>query len=213
AGEKIDQGQPIEVKGKKVVIIGGGDTGSDCLGTALRQRAACLVQIELLPQPPECRSQDFPWPHYPLILKTSSSHQEGGQRVWSVLTKSFIGKKGCLEKLSCVRVEFKKSNSKGCPIMKEIKGSEFQIEADIAILALGFLHPRHSGLLSQLKVGLDARGNVKTDDSYRTSLEKVFSAGDMRRGQSLVVWAIQEGRQAAFHIDKYLTGESDLGPI
>jgi len=203
-GEDIPRGQLIDAKNKKVVIIGGGDTGADCVGTAHRQGASCVVQIEVLPQPPECRNADSPWPTYPLLLKTSTSHQEGGERQWAVLTKRFIGEKGCLKKLLCVRVEFSQKNEKGCPIMREIPGSEFEVEADLVILAIGFLHPQHSGLLRELAVELDERGNVKTDENYATSLKGVFSAGDMRRGQSLIVWAIFEGRSAANHINNYL---------
>jgi glutamate synthase (NADPH/NADH) small chain len=209
AGAPLPQGERIDVKGKRVVVIGGGDTGSDCVGTAHRQQAACVVQIELLPQPPECRTQEFPWPQYPMILKTSSSHEEGGQRQWTVLTKRFTGKNGRVHKLSCVKVEFS-GGDKTCPAMTEVKGSEFEIEADMAILALGFVHPQYAGLLEGFRVELDPRKNVKTDDSYMTSVEGVFSAGDMRRGQSLIVWAISEGRRAAHAIDFYLMGKSNL---
>jgi glutamate synthase (NADPH/NADH) small chain len=213
AGEKIPRNESINAKGKKVVVIGGGDTGADCVGTAHRQGASCVVQIEVLPRPEECRTSAYPWPAYPPLLKTTSSHEEGGQRHWAVLTKRFIGKDGSVRKLSCVNVEFVMSAEKGCSVMKESQGSEFEIDADLAILAVGFLHPVHSGLLRDLKVGLDTRGNVKTDDKFMTSVKKVFSAGDMRRGQSLVVWAISEGRRAAYHIDKYLMGESGLPEI
>ena len=200
----------IDAKGKRVVVIGGGDTGSDCVGTAVRQGAGCVVQIEVLPKPAECRTEDYPWPKYPLLLKTTTSHEEGGERHWAVMTNRFNGEKGRVKKISCVRVEFPKVNGKACPSMKEVAGSEFEIAADLVILAVGFLHPQHSGLLAKLKVGLDPRGNVKAGENYMTSVEKVFSAGDMRRGQSLVVWAISEGRRAAEAIDKYLMGESNL---
>jgi glutamate synthase (NADPH/NADH) small chain len=210
AGEKIPKEELIDCHGKKVIVIGAGDTGSDCIGTAHRQGAKCVVQIELLPQPPECRPADLPWPKYPLILKTSSSHEEGGERHWQVLTKRFIGRDGSINKLSCVKVEFAKTNGRTCPTIREIPGSEFEIEADLVILAMGFLHPEHSGLLTQLNVEFDAKGNVKTGENYMTSVKKVFSAGDMRRGQSLVVWAIAEGRRCAYFIDKYLMGESSL---
>lgn len=194
AGEKVLKEELIDAKNKKVVVIGGGDTGSDCVGTAHRQGASCVVQIEILSQPPECRSQEYPWPRYPVILKSSSSHEEGGERHWSVSTRKFIGKRGAVEKLFCERS----------------KGETFEIEADLVIIAAGFLRPEHSGLLDELKVSLDEKGNVKTDENYMTSVKKVFSAGDMRRGQSLVVWAIAEGRKAAYAIDKYLMGESNL---
>ena len=210
AGEKVPADKIIDAKGKKVVVIGGGDTGSDCVGTAHRQGAACVVQIEVLPKPAECRTDDYPWPGYPLLLKTTSSHEEGGERHWAVLTKRLIGEKGCVKRLSCVKVAFEKAGGNACPVMKETPGSAFEIEADLVILAVGFLHPEHSGLLADLGVGFDERGNVKTGASYMTSVEKVFSAGDMRRGQSLVVWAISEGRRAAHCIDKHLMGESNL---
>jgi len=210
AGMDLPKEGLIDVKGKKVIVIGGGDTGADCVGTAHRQKAKCVVQIELLPQPPGCRTPDFPWPKYPLLLKTSSSHEEGGERHWQVLTKRFIERNGALKKLSCVKVEFVETNNKTCPVMKEVPASEFEIEADYVILAMGFLHPEHSGLLAQLGVAFDERGNVKTDENYMASIKKVFSAGDMRRGQSLVVWAISEGRRAAYCMDMFLMGESHL---
>jgi len=189
-GETFTKDKLIDAKGKKVVVIGGGDTGADCMGTAHRQGAACVVQIEVLSKPPECRSPNHPWPVYPSILKTTSSHEEGGERHWEVTTKRFIGEKGSVKKLSCVKA-----------------GGEFEIEADMVILAVGFIHPEHPGLLADLNVGLNERGNVKTDPEFMTSVDKVFSAGDMRRGQSLVVWAISEGRSSADCIDKYLMGE------
>lgn len=210
AGEQVPSSEVIDAKGKKVVVIGGGDTGADCVGVAHRQGAASVVQIEVLPKPPEHRTQACPWPRYALLLKTTSSHEEGGERHWSVLTKRFIGEKGFVKKLSCVKVEFVKVEGKDQPGMREIPGSEFEIEADRVILAVGFLHPEHSELLTDLQVALDPRGNVKTDVNYKTSVEKVFSAGDMRRGQSLIVWAIAEGRRAAHCIDRYLMGESHL---
>ena len=213
----MDEGQ-LDAKGKRVLVIGGGDTGADCVGTANRQGACCVVQIEVMPKPPECRAQDMPWPKYPMILKTSSSHEEGGERQWAVLTKRFIGEGGKVypersrrvKKVSCVRADFSQKDDKSCPLMKEIPGSEFEIEADLILLAVGFLHPEHQGLLKDLKVELDPRGNVKTNDNYMTSRKGVFSAGDMRRGQSLIVWAISEGRRAARAIDEYLMGKSDL---
>lgn len=209
AGEMVSADKIIDAKDKKVVVIGGGDTGADCVGVAHRQGASCVVQIELLPQPPECRSPDYPWPKYPMILKTSSSHEEGGSRLWQVLTKKFIGEDGRVKKLSCVRVEFEK-DAKDCLVIKEIPGSEFEIEADLVILALGFLHPEKKGLIEALKLELDSFGNIKTDEKYMSSVKRVFSAGDVRRGQSLIIWAIQEGRRAAHHIDKYLMGKTHL---
>jgi len=210
AGEEIPKEELIDAKDKKVVVIGGGDTGSDCVGTANRQGAACVVQIEVLPKPEECRSDDYPWPMYPLLLKTSSSHEEGGQRHWAVLTEKFVGKNGKVKKLISKRVEFEKTEENTCPVMKEIPGSEFEIDADLVILAVGFLHPVHTGLLTELGVEFDEKGNIKTDSDYGTSISKVFSAGDMRRGQSLVVWAISEGRKAAHSIDKFLMKRSNL---
>jgi glutamate synthase (NADPH/NADH) small chain len=209
-GKRIPRKQSIHAKGKKVVVIGGGDTGADCVGTAHRQGAKSVVQIEVMPKPPECRTEDYPWPRYPLLLKSSTSHQEGGERQWSVLTKKFIDKKGKVIKLLCAQVEFKQDESGTCPVMNEIPGSEFEIEADLVILAIGFVHPEHEGLLSDLHLERDKRGNVKTDDTFMTSVKRIFAAGDMHRGQSLIVWAISEGRQAAYHIDKFLMGSSQL---
>lgn len=210
AGKKIPAAESINAKSKKVVVIGGGDTGADCVGVAHRQGAACVVQIELLPRPDECRSQDSPWPKYPLILKTSTSHEEGGERQWSILTKRFVGDKGWVKKLSCIKVEFAGRDKNACPVMKEVVGTEFEIDADLVILAMGFVHPEKKGLLEELAIELDSRGNVKTDDNFMTSQPGIFSCGDMRRGQSVVVWAISEGRRAAHCIDKYLMGYSNL---
>jgi len=211
-GENIPYEKLIDAKGKRVVVIGGGDTGADCVGVANRQGAACVVQIEIMPKPAVCRDKDYPWPKYPLLLKSSTSHEEGVSRDWSVLTKKFIGDSGKVKKLSCVKVEFKK-DAKGCPLMQEIAGSEFEIDADLVVLALGFLHPEKKGLIQELKLGLDAKGNVKTDNSFMTSEKGVFACGDMHRGQSLVVWAISEGRAAARNIDKFLMGKSVLPAI
>ncbi len=209
-GKEFPQEEILDARGKNVVVIGGGDTGSDCVGTANRQGAACVVQIELLPQPGEERTEEHPWPVFPLILKTTSSHEEGAEREWQVLTKRFSGSDAQVKKLECVRVEFERDGKTGRNVIKEMSGSEFEIEADMVVIAAGFLHPEHEGLLESFGVETDDRGNVKTDDSKKTSEEKVFSAGDMRRGQSLVVWAVSEGRKAAFSIDRYLTGESRL---
>ncbi|MCX5696315.1 MAG: glutamate synthase subunit beta [Candidatus Omnitrophica bacterium] len=190
-GEKIPPAALIDARDRNVVVLGGGDTGSDCVGTALRQGARCVTQVEILPQPAQYRTREYPWPKYPVILKTSSSHEEGGTRYWSVSAKKFIGERGRVKKILCENAE----------------GEIFEIDADLIVIAAGFLHPEHSGLLSELKVAFDQRGNVKTGENYLTSVEKVFCAGDMRRGQSLVVWAISEGRRAAYFIDKYLMGE------
>jgi glutamate synthase (NADPH) small chain len=209
SGEKILK-EIINAKGKNVVVIGGGDTGADCVGTANRQFAKSITQIEVMPKPLEFRTQKYSWPKYPLLLKITSSHEEGGERYWSVLTKRFIGEAGKIKKLCCVKVEFIKEKGKNYSVMKEIPGTEFEIQADIVLLAIGFLHPKHSNLLKKLNIKLDERKNVKTDEKYMTSVDRVFSAGDMRRGQSLVVWAVSEGRCSAHYIDKYLMGESCL---
>jgi len=208
AGLPVPGDTLIDARGKKVVVIGGGDTGSDCVGTAHRQGAQCVVQIELLPQPSQCRPKEQPWPKYPMVLKTSTSHEEGGERRWAVLTKKFIGKEK-VEKISCVRVLFEKHTS-GCSIMKEIPQSAFEIEADMVILALRFVHPESAGIVKDLGLQRDAGGTIKTDECFMTSRKKVFAAGDARRGQSLVVWAISEGRRAAHHIDTFLRGCSWL---
>jgi glutamate synthase (NADPH/NADH) small chain len=208
-GEKISSDQSINAKNKCVIVIGGGDTGADCVGVAHRQGAACVMQIEIMPKPQSCRTPDFPWPKYPLLLKSSTSHEEGGVRDWSVLTKRFIGSGSKLTKLACVRVEFKK-DPQGCSSLREIAGSDFEIEADLVILALGFMCPEKKGLIQELGVNLDQRGNVKTDENFMTSKKNIFACGDMRRGQSLIVWAIAEGRRAAHKIDKYLMGQSIL---
>ncbi|HBV98097.1 MAG: glutamate synthase [Peptococcaceae bacterium BICA1-7] len=196
----------IDVKGRRVVVIGGGDTGSDCVGTAHRQGAAGVVQIELLPKPPAGRTEAFPWPKYPMILKTTSSHEEGGERLWSVLTRRFTGENGMVKRLDCVTVDFSVKDDRGNPLMKEVPGTDFSIEADIVVLALGFLHPVHDRLLADLKIEFDQRGNVKAGPDGRTAVDRVFTAGDMRRGQSLIVWAVSEGRRTASEIDKYLNG-------
>ncbi|MDD3296745.1 MAG: glutamate synthase subunit beta [Candidatus Omnitrophica bacterium] len=206
-GDNISEHGLIEVSGKRVVIVGGGDTGADCLGVALRQKAESVTQIEIMPQPPESRPPESPWPKYPLLLKETSSHKEGGKRLWSVLTKEFAGC-GKVEKLSCVKVSLSK-NSNGRICMEEIKASEFVIDADAVIIAAGFLGPEPDGILKALGIKLDSRGNIKTDSKYMTSHKGVFAAGDARRGQSLVVWALAEGRQAARGIDLYLRKKAD----
>jgi glutamate synthase (NADPH/NADH) small chain len=209
-GEKLSEKSIISAKNKKVVVIGGGDTGSDCIGTANRQGAECIIQIEVLEKPAECRTDDYPWPKYPLLLKSTSSHEEGSERRWTVLTKKFIGENGHVKKIQCVEINFSKDNNNSCPIMQEIPGSEFEIETDLVILAIGFIHPEHEGLINSLGLKLDKRGNVSTNDEYMSSRTGVFSAGDMRRGQSLIVWAINEGRKTAHFVDKYLQGKSFL---
>lgn len=210
---KIVYGPEISAAGKNVVILGGGDTGSDCHGTSIRQGAKHVYSLELLPKPPEDENPSTPWPMWPLILRTSTSHQEGGERDWSVLTKGFSGEDGKLKKIHAVRLDWSEPDASGRRSFEEIAGSEFEIECDLALLALGFLHPEDD-IAAQLGLELDERGNIKAEyegnECYKTSNEKVFAAGDARRGQSLVVWAIHEGREAARAIDLSLMGESDL---
>ncbi len=209
AGVKFSEEQDITAKGKKVVILGGGDTGADCVGTAVRQGATAVYQYELLPKPPENREADNPWPQWPRILRTSSSHEEGGVRDYCIATKSFSGEDGRVNKLNAIRVEWTK-DEKGAMQMKEVPGSEFEQEAELVLLAMGFVSPVHEGLLDDLGVKYDARGNVAVNADMQTSVDKLFSAGDMSRGQSLVVWAIRDGRAAAKGIDKYLMGETEI---
>lgn len=200
---------PITAKDKRVVILGGGDTGSDCVGTSIRQGAKEVLSFELLPKPPEQRSDKTPWPMWPWMLRTSSSHEEGGERDWSVLTKSLSGAGGKVQKLHAVRVEWEPSDN-GRTEMKEVPGTEFEIECDLVLLALGFVHPEHS-IPNQMGLELDQRGNIKANETdFKTSKDGVYAAGDARRGQSLVVWAISEGREAARAIDLHLMGRSDL---
>ena len=203
AGDKI--AEQLKATGKHVVVIGGGDTGSDCVGTSNRHGAASVMQFELLPQPPEQENKPLVWPYWPVKLRTSSSHEEGCQRDWAVATKRFEGQNGKVGKLVAARVEWKDGQ------MREVAGSEFTIKADLVLLAMGFTGPVPGGLLEQLGVAKDNRGNVKADtDQYQTSVAKVFTAGDMRRGQSLIVWAIREGRQCARSVDEFLMGSTEL---
>jgi len=205
SGKTISKDILISAKGKKVLVIGGGDTGSDCVGTSNRQGATSVHQLELLPQPPVNENKQLTWPNWPMKLRTSTSHQEGCERQWSILTKSFEGNEnGEVTKLICVEVEWKKSED-GSMKMIEVEDSEFEIEADLVLLAMGFVHPIHEGLVNNLSLKLDKRGNVEADEiSFKTSSDKVFVAGDCRRGQSLVVWAISEGRKCAERIDNFL---------
>ena len=200
----------ITATGKHVVVIGGGDTGSDCVGTSNRQGAASVTQLEIMPRPPAKENKTLTWPDWPLKLRTSSSHEEGCERDWAVVTKRAIGSNGKIEALECVRIEWVKSDDRRME-MKEIPGSEFQLKADLVLLAMGFLGPRKAGMIEQSGVGLDPRGNVAANVvDYKSSVSGVFSCGDMRRGQSLVVWAIREGRQCAHAVDKFLMGSSVL---
>lgn len=204
--------EDILAKGKNVVVIGGGDTGSDCVGTSNRQGAASVTQFELLPKPPENRTAAMPWPTYPMVLKTTSSHEEGANRHWSIATKAFIGDdKGHLKALKVVDLAWKTPEAGGPARFEEVAGSEREMPCELALLAMGFVHPQQEGLLKQLDVDLDERGNVKaTEQDFQTNIQKIFTAGDMRRGQSLVVWAISEGRECARKVDEYLMGGSVL---
>jgi len=202
SGENTDVADPILATAKHVVVIGGGDTGSDCIGTSVRQGALSVTQLEIMPQPPVKENKLLTWPDWPLKMRTSSSHEEGAERDFAVTTTRFSGKNGRVTTLHCARVD---------GAFKPIPGTEFELKADLVLLAMGFVSPVQEGLLSELGVEFDPRGNVKADTrAYRTSVDKVFSAGDMRRGQSLIVWAIREGRQAARAIDEYLTGSTVL---
>ncbi|MBK9713032.1 MAG: glutamate synthase subunit beta [Kouleothrix sp.] len=204
AGETIDPERAIDANGKAVVILGGGDTGADCVGTALRQGAASVLSLELLPQPPLERASDNPWPEWPVVFRSSSSHQEGGERIYGALTKRLVGdERGHVTALDGVRVSWQRDES-GRPQMREIAGSELSIPCDLVLLAMGFVGPVRGGLLDQLGVELSPRGTVATDQHKMTSQAGVFAAGDMSRGQSLVVWAIAEGRAAAEGIDAFL---------
>lgn len=208
AGDHIPDDQFISAKGKHIVVIGGGDTGADCVGTSNRHGAASVTQIELLAKPPSERAPGS-WPNWPMILRTSTSHEEGCDRQWAILTKSFIGEAGEVKAVELVDIEWTKDPNTGKYNFQEVAGSSRQIPCDLALLAIGFTGPEKVGLLEQLDLELDARGNVKASD-YQTSQPKVFVAGDMRRGQSLVVWAISEGREAARAVDEYLMGSSLL---
>ena len=207
----IDE-KEIITTGKNVVVIGGGDTGSDCVGTSNRQDAKSVTQFELLPKPPDARASYMPWPTYPMLLKTTTSHEEGVERIWEVATKAFIGDDhGNLKALQIVDLEWSSSADGKPASFKEKEGSIREIPCEAAFLAMGFLHPQQNGLLEELGVELDERGNVKaTEAAFQTSVSKIFTAGDMRRGQSLVVWAISEGRECARKVDIYLTGSSLL---
>lgn len=204
--------EEIKATGKNVVVIGGGDTGSDCVGTSNRHGAVSITQFELLPKPAESRTAYMPWPTYPMILKTSSSHEEGANRHWAIATKEFIGDdKGQLKALKIVDLEWKINEEGRAANFAEVAGSERVIPCELALLAMGFVHPQHEGMLKQLDVGLDDRGNVKAGEkAFQTNIQKVFTCGDMRRGQSLVVWAISEGRECARKVDEFLMGSSLL---
>ena len=220
ANSKMVQGVPgaekdfISAEGKHVVVIGGGDTGSDCVGTSNRHGAASVTQLELMPRPPEKEVKELTWPDWPNKMRTSTSQEEGCERMWQVLTKEFVDDgNGHVKALRCVKVDWSQDEN-GSWRMSEVEGSEFELKADLVTLAMGFVHPVHEGMIEQAAVELDGRGNVKGstegDKAYHTSVEGIFAAGDMRRGQSLVVWAIREGRQCARSVDQYLMGHSNL---
>jgi glutamate synthase (NADPH/NADH) small chain len=200
----------ISAAGKHVIVIGGGDTGSDCIGTAFRQGAASVTQLEILPKPPDRENKALTWPDWPLKLRSSHAHEEGADRDWAVLTKRATGSDGQIETLECARIDWVKGEG-GRMQMREVEGGDFRLKADLVLLAMGFLGPRRPGMLEQAGLALDPRGNVAANTvDYRTSVDKVFAAGDMRRGQSLVVWAIREGRQCARSVDAFLMGSSLL---
>ena len=202
SNEPLGKVEPILATGKEVVVIGGGDTGSDCIGTSIRQGAMSVTNFEIMPQPPEHENKMLTWPDWPLKLRISSSHEEGVTREFAVLTQKFSGENGHVKKLHCVHVD---------PKFQPVPGTEFEIKADLVLLAMGFVHPVHEGMLKALDIALDNRGNASADTTaYLTSVPKVFAAGDIRRGQSLVVWAIREGRQCAHAVDKFLMGSTTL---
>ncbi len=212
-GHTVDESQFISAEGKHVVVIGGGDTGSDCIGTSIRQKASSVTQIEILSEPPEKENKALTWPNWPHKLRTSSSQEEGCNRIWDVKTQHFNEDGiGCVSSIQCIKVAWDRVDGQWG--MREVEGSEFLLKADLVLLAMGFLHPVYSGLLEEMGIERDNRGNVKAPesgaDAYQTNIEKVFSAGDMRRGQSLVVWAIREGRLCARAVDQFLQGHSDL---
>jgi len=203
AGDTVPDAEAILATGKNVIVIGGGDTGSDCIGTSHRQGAKSVTSFEIMPRPPEDRAGSTPWPQWPLMMRTSSSHEEGGARDWSVSTESISGN-GRVEALHCVRVELRAGK------FERVAGSEFTLPADLVLLAMGFVHPEREGVVEQLGVELDQRGNVRIDKAFMSTVPGVFAAGDCQRGQSLVVWAIADGRRAARGVDQYLMGRSEL---
>jgi glutamate synthase (NADPH/NADH) small chain len=209
AGESFADEERISAEGKRVIILGGGDTGADCLATAHRQGAEIVRQYDIIPQPPDTRNDNNPWPQWPVVLRRSYALEEGGSLDYSVGTKSFSGSNGHVEKLHAVHLEWKPDEN-GRMQMIDVPGTEFEVDADLVLLALGFLHPERNGLVESLGVELDPRGNVKTDANKMTTVPGIFAAGDASRGQSLVVWALSEGREAARCVDFYLMGETSL---
>ena len=209
-GDQIFAEQHINAEGKHVVIIGAGDTAADCLGTAHRQKAASVTQLNIYPKPPEVRDEhSAPWPYWPNVFRTSPAHEEGGVREWAVLTKGFKGDGKKITHIVCARQEVAEIRN-GRQIMKEIPGTEFELPCDLCLVAIGFSGPESGSLIDQLGVGLDARGNIVVDQHYATSVPGVYATGDCRRGQSLVVWAISEGRSCAAGVDEFLMGKTDL---
>ncbi len=209
-GEPLEENEILNAKGKHVIVIGGGDTGSDCIGTSNRHGAVSVTNFELLPKPPKGRPESQPWPFWPVRLRTSSSHDEGVHREWSINTKKFIGEKGRVTQLITTQIEFEPDPNGGRPKIKEVPGTDKEWPADLVLLALGFTGPEPKGVVDYLGVELDERGNIKTDDQYATNMPGIFAAGDGRRGQSLIVWAISEGREAAHAVDVALMGKSNL---
>jgi glutamate synthase (NADPH) small chain len=211
-GKTFKPEEELFATNKNVIVIGGGDTGSDCVGTSNRHKAKSVTQIELLPKPPAERNETMPWPNWPMILRTSTSHEEGCDRNWGVFTKEFVGDEhGNLKGLKIAEMGWSTPEPGKLPKYQEVPGTERTLPCELALLAIGFIHPQHEGMLNELAVEYDERGNVKaTETDYKTSIAKIFTAGDMRRGQSLVVWAIAEGREAARNVDKFLMGESKL---
>lgn len=211
AGKQPQEGKDIWATGKNVLVIGGGDTGADCVGTSNRHGAKSVTQIELLAKPPLERTESMPWPNWPMILRTSTSHEEGCERIWSIQTKEFIGdENGNLKGVKIAELEWDKPTDGKLPKFVEKEGSERVLPVELVLIAAGFLHPQHEGMLNEFGIEYDERGNVKANGKYQTSVPKVFAAGDMRRGQSLVVWAISEGREAARAVDEFLMGVSKL---
>jgi glutamate synthase (NADPH/NADH) small chain len=210
-GDTVDPAVAIVAEGKHVIVLGGGDTGSDCVGTSLRQGAKSVTSIELLDRPPDDPSPATPWPMWKQVYRSSSSHDEGGTREFAMMTKRLKGKEGRVEAIEGVQVRFGAPDASGRPTMEEVPGSDFEMPVDLVLLAMGFLGPVHDGLLDGLGVAYDPRGNIRANTSdYTTSEPGIFAAGDCRRGQSLVVWAISEGREAARVVDTYLMGSSRL---
>ena len=204
AGDQIPSSDRIDAQGKSVVVIGGGDTGSDCVGTANRQGATMVTQIELLPKPPVNRSPNNPWPTWPVILQKSSSHEEGCEQMWSINTRKFLGDQW-VEELDCIRLEWSEPDAEGTRSFKEIQGSEFTLNAELVILAAGFVHVEHGSLVKEFNLKLDNLGNILVNDEFMTSTDGVFAAGDTTMGASLIVRAIDQGRLAAEGIDRFLS--------